>query len=231
MNKVKRHFTEEALKFDKIIRRSIPFYPQMVEAIVDFMHFTGKPSPEILDLGAGTGEVAKQILLKFPNARITILDFVPEMLEIARHKLLPLTKNKGQLRCIGADFGRWQFDQSYDAVVANLTLHHLRTDRDKRQNYRQIFKNLKPGGIFCVGDIILGTEDKLTKIYIEKWLEFQIANQWSKREIAERMQRYKTEDCPAPLVKHLKWLMEAGFTGIDCVWKYYNFAVFGGKKK
>ncbi len=28
----------------------------------------------------------------------------------------------------------------------------------------------------------------------------------------------------------LAWLAEIGFTDVDVVWKYYNFAVYGGRK-
>jgi tRNA (cmo5U34)-methyltransferase len=90
MRKVKQHFKQEALKFDGIINRSIPFYPQMLEAIVDGLVFPERSLLEILDLGSGTGSLAKEILLKFPKAKITVLDFVLEMLEIAKTKLSPL---------------------------------------------------------------------------------------------------------------------------------------------
>ncbi|KAF0133279.1 MAG: tRNA (cmo5U34)-methyltransferase [Candidatus Saganbacteria bacterium] len=230
MKKVQKHFKQEALDFDEIIKRSIPFYRQMLEAIIDQLIFPKNSSPEILDLGTGTGEIAKNILIRIPDANLTIVDFVPEMLQVAKNKLSSIVRRKNQVRYIEADFSKWKFDQPYDAVVANLTLHHLKTERDKKVNYQMIFKNLKSSGILCVGDIILGTDKMLTELYIEKWIKFQFANKWSKKEIAERMQRYKTEDCPASLVNHLKWLEEIGFVKVDCFWKYYNFAVWGGRK-
>lgn len=38
------------------------------------------------------------------------------------------------------------------------------------------------------------------------------------------------EDRPAKLIEQLNWLAEIGFTDVDVIWKYYNFAVYGGLK-
>jgi len=44
------------------------------------------------------------------------------------------------------------------------------------------------------------------------------------------MPRYEAEDRPAPLVDQLTWLTTIGFRDVDVVWKYYNFAVYGGRR-
>jgi len=51
----------------------------------------------------------------------------------------------------------------------------------------------------------------------------EIENKW--------MVNYKTEDRPTRLIDHIDWLMDIGFDDVDVVWKYYNFAVYGGYKK
>jgi tRNA (cmo5U34)-methyltransferase len=37
-------------------------------------------------------------------------------------------------------------------------------------------------------------------------------------------------DIPATLDAHLVWLREAGYTDVDCYYKYLSYAVFGGRK-
>jgi tRNA (cmo5U34)-methyltransferase len=44
------------------------------------------------------------------------------------------------------------------------------------------------------------------------------------------MARYREENHPAPPSSHFAWMREAGFHEIDVVWKYYNFAVWTGRK-
>lgn len=231
MRNVKKHFTAEAADFDLIIRRAIPQYQLMLEAVAERVALNvAKDAPRILDLGAGTGELSKIMLEKFPNAQITVMDFVPQMLELAGRKLAPMVKDKSQLKFIEADFSKLPLEQTYDAVVASFTLHHLRTDADKIKNYRGVYKILKKGGVFCAADIILGTDKKLTALYINKWVEFLRTQNWTDEENECRLKMYKAEDFPASLVNHLRWLSEIGFTKVDCLTKYYNFAVFGGTK-
>jgi hypothetical protein len=42
--------------------------------------------------------------------------------------------------------------------------------------------------------------------------------------------KYYDEDCPAKLTDHLARLAEVGFADVDVAWKYYNYAVYGGKR-
>jgi tRNA (cmo5U34)-methyltransferase len=52
------------------------------------------------------------------------------------------------------------------------------------------------------------------------------------REEVERkwIPNYAAEDRPAKLTDQLAWLAEVGFTDVDVLWKYYNFAVYDGRK-
>jgi tRNA (cmo5U34)-methyltransferase len=38
------------------------------------------------------------------------------------------------------------------------------------------------------------------------------------------------EDKMATIADQLRWLEEAGFQSVDCWYKSYNFAVYGGRK-
>jgi tRNA (cmo5U34)-methyltransferase len=42
--------------------------------------------------------------------------------------------------------------------------------------------------------------------------------------------KYKNEDNPAKIIDQIFWLKKIGLKQIDVIWKYYNFAVYGGKK-
>jgi tRNA (cmo5U34)-methyltransferase len=53
----------------------------------------------------------------------------------------------------------------------------------------------------------------------------------SQQEIEEKwIPNYEDDDRPAKLMDQLAWLAEIGFSEVDVVWKYYNFAVYGGRK-
>ncbi len=42
--------------------------------------------------------------------------------------------------------------------------------------------------------------------------------------------KHEEEDFPVKILDHMDWLRGSGFKNVDVVWKFYGFAVFGGKK-
>ena len=87
MNQVRKHFEAEAKVFDSIIIKLIPYYNQMIDALTDSIHFDNDSPIRIIDLGCGTGTVAKRISEKFPNSKIVCLDIASNMIDIAKNKL------------------------------------------------------------------------------------------------------------------------------------------------
>lgn len=227
MDKIKQHFEEEAREFDRIIVTLIPEYPQMVEALISAIPFDRSSPLGVIDLGCGTGTVAARVLEAFPNAQVTCLDLAENMIEMARAKLVryPL------VRYVVGDFSVFDFDKKYDVVVSSLALHHLLTDEDKRRFYRRIHNTLASGGIFYNADVVLGPSDYLQNVYMEQWRKF-MSRSVSKDEIESKwIPKYQAEDHPARLINQLDWMKEIGFADVDVLWKYYNFAVYGGVRR
>ncbi len=222
--RVKDHFENEAHEFDSTILKMIPHYETMVRALVGAIPFEKSAPVHILDLGCGTGAVSMQAMKSFPNAQITCLDLSESMIATAKAKLARFPKTN----YIVADFETWDFLGRYDAVVSSLALHHLETDQLKQLCCRKIFESLKSGGVFFNADIVLASSDFLQKAYLDEWRKF-MARSISLDEIAGKwLVKYREEDHPAKLTDHLEWLAQIGFAGVEVVWKYFNFAVFGG---
>jgi len=226
MDNVKKSFEEEAHQFDEIVRQLVPYYSEMLDALVLALPFGTSRVIRVIDLGCGTGAVARHIKDSFPAAEITCVDIAENMLEMAKLKLSTGPSIRYQL----ADFRSYEFDEKYDAVVSSLALHHLE-DEEKKPFYGKIFKSLNSGGIFYNADIIFGSDSHLQEQYMEKWKDFmrrhvpsdEIENKW--------IPRHYEEDRPTTLMAQLAWLEDIGFSEIDVIWKYYNFAVYGGVRK
>ena len=86
MSDLKKHFNEEAQKFDEQVQKNIACYNQMIEVLINAIPDT-KENPKILDLGCGTGNITQKAKERFPNAKITCLDLSENMIEIAKEKL------------------------------------------------------------------------------------------------------------------------------------------------
>ncbi len=226
MNKIKKHFNEEARKFDRVIEQLIPYYEEMLRALISALPFDTDQSIQVLDLGCGTGTLAQRILEIFPRAHVTCLDFSEQMIEMAQAKLASFNR----ANYVVQDFREYALTEPYHAVVSSLALHHLVTDEEKQAFYQKIYQGLNPGGCFYNADVVLAASKHLQSLYMERWKEFmrrqipddEIENVW--------LQKYAEEDRPAPLMDQLAWLSAIGYQNVDVVWKYYNCAVYGGVK-
>ena len=226
MDKIKQHFEAEAKEFDQIILKLVPHYTTMVQALVYALPFDKQEPIKVIDIGCGTGTIAKQVLSHFPNARLDCLDLAENMIEMAKAKLFEYPN----VNYYVGNFEHFEFDNDYQAVVSSLALHHLVTDNKKIMFYQKIYDMLISGGCFYNADIVLASSAHLQDVYMREWKRFMNKNV-SEEEIENTwLPKYREEDRPARLVAQLHWLQDIGFTEVDVLWKYYNFAVYGGVK-
>ena len=96
---------------------------------------------KLLDLGAGTGDLAREALHQHPESFSLASDFTLEMMRVgkAREQDQP-----GTLSWAAADATRLPFpDQTFDAVVSGFLLRNV---TDLPGSLREQFRVLKPGG-------------------------------------------------------------------------------------
>ena len=108
-----------------------------------------------LDLGAGTGNVTKALLEKYPNLNIISMDNSAQMLSHLKDKLEKYSDRViFELQDISND-KMWEvFDSQFDLVISNLVLTYVYNPENKNgeETLMKIFKNiysiLKNGGEF-----------------------------------------------------------------------------------
>lgn len=227
MSKTKILFEQEAKDFDYIIPLLIPFYNKIYEMLIETIPLPTQKTFKILDIGCGTGTLAKKLKENFPLSQITCLDFANNMIEIAKNKL---SEYQNDIRFVIGDFNDIEFHDKYDVIVSCFALHHIPSDKEKIKTYQNIYRNLNKGGLFLTADIVLGTNNYTKHLYFEKWKNF-MRQSFSNNIIEEELlPKYQAGDNPVELFSHLKWLEKSGFSDIETVWKYFNFAIWGGKK-
>ncbi|MFA6604063.1 MAG: methyltransferase domain-containing protein [Patescibacteria group bacterium] len=103
----------------------------------------------ILEVGSGPGYVTEQLLDSFPSARITALEILPELSELARTRLQPVAGGR-------VDFVTRPLldsglpNDSFDFAIVRFVLQHL---PDPQAAISEIKRVLKPGGKLCIVDI------------------------------------------------------------------------------
>lgn len=222
--RIQQHFDEEAAVFDEVIQKVIPCYTELIEAIVSAIPFKPSDRFSMIDLGSGTGTIARAIQQKFPNVQITCLDMSEKMLEVSKQKFAtPIT-------CLTGSFEEFEFPQKYDVIVSSMALHHLQDLFAYQKFYQKIYQALPSKGRFINADIVLGTDSSIQELYMEKWTDF-MKQSFSESEIETRwLANYYAEDRPISLMEHLNQLEISGFKTQDVLYKYYNFVTYLAEK-
>ena len=168
--------------------------------IVEKLYTDNMAELNILDLGAGNGMLTELVMSLFPNARVTMLDFSPEMLESSEAYFEKLNISLDNVEFTVKNFVTDDFpNQKYDLVISSFALHHVRTANDLENVYLKIVKSLKDNGSFINIDYYLEEDEESRKRQTELALENWTKN-FSSRDIAEEWgDIIKGEDSPATI--------------------------------
>jgi tRNA (cmo5U34)-methyltransferase len=216
-------FNQHAATYDEARRRIIPPFDGFYGAAVEAVSLAGGTPGRILDLGAGTGMLSAFLLDAYPKSELTLFDGATLMLDKARQSL-----GTERVEFVEGDLYGELPAGPWDAAVSALAIHHLE-DEGKRHVYREVLRVLRPGGIFVNSEHVLGPTPFLDAEY-RRWHEVEARKagiddaEWAAAE--DRM----TADHLSPLPDQLRWLTEAGFEDVDCLFKDRGYAVIFGRK-
>ena len=193
----------------------------------------------ILDLGCGNGILGRHLLNIFPEAYGVFVDFSEPMLDAARKNLTGVLRTS----VFKADFSTPQWTdvvksyRPFDVVVSGFAIHH-QPDERKKALYSEIFDLLASRGIFLNLDHVTSNTAATGKLFDEFFVdhlhEFHARSDpaASRQKIADTyyMRPDKKENILAPVEDQCRWLRELGFKDVDCFFKIFELALFGGRK-
>jgi SAM-dependent methyltransferase len=125
----------------------------------------------------------------------------------------------------------------FDAVASSYAIHHL-PDARKRALFAEIFALLAPGGMFVnvehVASATAWVEQRSDELLIDSLFAFQRGkgSEKTRAEVAEEFVHRpdKAANILAPVERQCEWLRACGFTDVDCFFKVFELAVFGGRR-
>jgi len=109
-----------------------------------------KPGDKVLDVGCGTGDLTLTAMKCAGSSGSAYgIDASPEGVDLARKK----AERSGAKAVfeVGLIEKIPYPDATFDVVISRLVIHHLPDDL-KRQGFAEIFRVLKPGGLFFLAD-------------------------------------------------------------------------------
>ena len=100
------------------------------------------PRASLLDLGTGTGDLAREALTQFPQSKVVAADFTLEMMRVGQ--------KRGPLHFSSADALRLPFtDFSFDAIVSGFLMRNV---IDLQKALQEQHRVLKKGGRIVILD-------------------------------------------------------------------------------
>ena len=175
-NSKKYWFGEWADEYDETISK-VERHHNLLDLVVESSHV--EENNNILDIGCGTGILALKFLKK-SDCCITGIDSSPEMLAVFENKINKLGVNE-KISYKHEDLSNMKFDEeTFDIIACTFTLHHI---RDKYPMIEKIYKMLKSGGRFIIGEIDMDTTGdvrdpkRLMRIMDYLKIEFSLALQ------------------------------------------------------
>ncbi len=138
---VQNMFTRIAKRYD-LMNRLMTGYQDVRwrRQVIQLARLTKDAS--LLDLGTGTGDLAREAVLQFPQAKVTAADFTLEMMRVGQRT--------SPLNFSSADALRLPFsDSAFDAVISGFLMRNV---IDLQRGIEEQFRVLKKGGRIVILD-------------------------------------------------------------------------------
>lgn len=120
-------------------------YKQILREEIFKKFLISKNHKLILDLGAGVGDLANDIMKRF-GSEVVCVDFSEKM----RREAL---RRQPNIKYVLASANKLPFkDSTFDMVIASGVLHHLKVQGILNEGLGEIQRVLKEGGLFCYLD-------------------------------------------------------------------------------
>ncbi len=215
----------------------VPDREEQIETLLGLI----PPSPRhVVELCCGEGALAGAVLGRFPSCVVHAYDRSPAMLEHARAALAAHGDRFEGILFDLADRSWRSLPWKADAILSSLAVHHL-DGAGKRELFRDMAQALAPGGALLIADLVRPATAAGAALAARAWDDavrrrsLEIGGTLGPYEIfrAERWNYYADPepvpiDQPSTLLDQLRWLEEAGLTGVDVHWMKAGHAIFGG---
>ncbi|HME51567.1 MAG TPA: class I SAM-dependent methyltransferase [Candidatus Lokiarchaeia archaeon] len=125
------------------------------ELVLDHLNWDGKG--QAIDIGCGNAPLAISLAQKYPNARVTGIDYWGGEWEYSQATCDANAASEGvadRMTFQKAGASKLPFDDEFfDAAISNLVFHEVRDAKDKRDGIKEALRVVKKGGKFAFQDL------------------------------------------------------------------------------
>jgi tRNA (cmo5U34)-methyltransferase len=211
--------------FDEMLARSIPQYAVMRDAVFEVGSRFVAPGSTVLDLGASRGESLAPFVARFgASCHYHAVEVSVPMLDAMR------TRFAAQIAACQLDLDARDLRVEYPPVMASLTLAVLSLQfipiEYRHFIARRIYDHTLQGGACIVVEKVLGSTSLLHETFRDRYHALKSVHGYSVEEVERK--RLSLEGVLVPLTA--AWnedlLRKAGFSTVECFWRWMNFAAW-----
>ena len=231
---------EVAEKYLCGVRGAIPLAQVQIEIMIRIINSCNINIERILDIGCGDGILTASILQQHPYASCVMLDISEPMLQAAKEKL---ANYSDKLDFLLLDYGDSQWiervktEGPFNVIISGFSIHH-QNDSRKRELYSEIYELLKSGGLFLNLEHVSSSSEWVSSLFDEYFIDslhsMHLRNGAEKTRQETEDEFYRRDDKAAnilaPMEQQCEWLRNIGFQDVDCYFKVFELALFGGRK-
>jgi SAM-dependent methyltransferase len=128
---------------------------KILDMLLSYIQWDGKGS--VLDIGCGSGALSIKLAKKFPDAKITGIDYWGKGWDYSKKQCQQnavLEDVPDRINFLKGDASQLPFEnECFDIVVSNFTFHEVKSAKDKKDVIKEALRVVKKGGIFVFHDL------------------------------------------------------------------------------
>jgi tRNA (cmo5U34)-methyltransferase len=211
--------------FDNMLARSIPQYDVMRAATFELGRRFVQPGTSIVDLGCSRGEALAPFVKEFGvGNRYIGVEISAPMAAACRERFAPLIAS-GVVDIRELDLRTGYPNASASLTLSVLTAQFVPTEHRQRV-ISAVYRNTLPGGAFLIVEKVLGATAAIDEQMVARYYDLKARNGYTREDIDRK--RLSLEGVLVPITA--QWnedlLRAAGFSEVDCYWRWMNFAAW-----
>ena len=212
--------------FDDMLSRSVPFYDEVRQLIIDLILANEAEGKRVVDLGSSTAKFLLELHARMRTDMTLVgIDNSEAMIERARQKAQAFGA------AIALELGDiLTYDyRGIDVAVANYTLQFIRP-MQRTQLVARIAEGLEAGGMFVFSEKVVFDDKQLDKQMIDIYYDYKRAQGYSDYEISQKREALENVLIPFTISENIQMCFDAGFTDVSTVFQWANFVTFVARK-
>jgi tRNA (cmo5U34)-methyltransferase len=209
--------------FDDMLERSIPAYREMRRLVFEVGRRYVRPGHHVVDLGCSRGEALAPLVAEFgASARYTAVEASPPMLQATRQRF-EAELARGTMEILDLDLRTDYPDVQAALTLSVLTLQFIPIEHRHRV-VQDVFDHTAGGGAFILVEKLIGESAHLNELFADVYRDHKRDSGYSDEAIDRK--RLSLEGVLVPITASLneQLLRQAGFSEVECFWRWANFA-------